>query len=539
MPADQKSIQEILDTVALRYRGPGGAFAVLKDGEVVGQRVWGWADMNERIPLTAQTQMPICSITKQFVCALLLDLERNPTPEMATKGDVQKQFSDALGEILPPEVLQGSGLTIQNLVDMQSGLRDYWAMTTLWGAKPDDEFLVARDGPPAMDRTKSFHFKPGTEYSYCNVNFYVVARVIERVTGEPLGKLLTDRVLGPAGMKTAFLCANTAQHPPPCVGYEGNEVNGYCPAVNRMEWAGDAGLVASLEDMIAWERHLEKSFSDSKSWYQNVYQPQTYSDGNPADYHYGMLHGTVDGMDYLGHGGALRGYRLNRCHAPHEHLSVVVLFNHEANASAAVDDVLRGILNKPKVETTPMATSADWAGIFLDDDTQLVIIVAKGSREGEVLITYAGHQETETIKLTDATNGKSKSMTATIDGDNLRIHRIKENRKLNARRLTKDESSVKNTPLQGDYECTEVQSTFHCTGDVGMLYGSFDGYLGRGPATAMRYLAGDVWALTCPRGLDAPAPGDWTMVLRRDENNSVIGFTIGCWLARRLEFVKK
>jgi hypothetical protein len=196
-------------------------------------------------------------------------------------------------------------------------------------------------------------------------------------------------------------------------------------------------------------------------------------------------------------------------------------------------------LDKPNVQTTPVAASPEWAGIFLDQDTQLSITVSKGPREGEILILYAGHQDTEKIKLTDATNGKSKSMTATIDGDNLRIHRIVENRKLNAHRLVKDESSTKNTPLQGVYECAEIQSTFHCTGDAGMLYGSFDGYLGRGPATPMRYLAGDVWALTCPRGLDAPAPGDWTMVLRRDESGSVVGFKIGCWLARGLDFVKK
>jgi len=538
MSADQKSVQDILATVALRYRGPGGAVAVLKDGEVIGQRVWGWADMNERIPLSAKTQMPICSITKQFICALLLDLERNPTTEMAAKGEVQKQYSDALGEILRPEMLKDSGLTIQKLVDMQSGLRDYWAMTTLWGAKPDDEFLVVRDGPPAMDRTNSFHFKPGTEYSYCNVNFYVIARVIERVTGEPLDKLLKDRILGPAGMETAFLCANTAHHPPPCVGYEGHEINGYYPAVNRMEWAGDAGLVASLDDMIAWEKHLEKKFSDSESWYQTVYQPQTYNDGTPAQYHYGMLHDDIDGVDYLGHGGALRGYRSERRHAPHKHLSVVVMFNHEADTSRAADDIFRGILDKPTVETTPVTASADWAGVFLDQDTKLVITVAQGSREGEILITYAGHREAETIQLTHATNGKSKSMTATIDGDNLRIHRILENRKLYAHRLVKDEYSLKNTLLQGEYECKEVQSTFHCTGETGMLYGSFDGYLGRGPATPMRYLGGDVWDLTCPRGLDAPAPGDWTMVLRRSEDGFVVGFTIGCWLARKLDFVR-
>lgn len=539
MTVNQKTIQEVLDSVALRYRGPGGAVAVLKDGELVGQRVWGYADMNERIPLTPQTQMPICSITKQFVCALLLDLHRNPTPAMAAKGDIPQQFSEKLQELLRPEIIQGSGLTIENLCDMQSGLRDYWAMSTLWGAKPDDEFLIQRDCPPALDRTRSFHFKPGTEYSYCNVNFYVVARAIERVTGEPLGKLLAERILGPAGMTTATLCPNTAEHPPPCVGYEGDEQHGFFPAVNRMEWSGDAGLVASLADMVAWEKYLEQSFSNSQSWYHTIYQPQKFSNGASARYHYGMGHGDIDGVDALGHGGALRGYRLNRRHAPHEHLSVVVMFNHEADASGAADDIMRGILNKPKPRITPVQPSANWVGTFLDQDTQLAITVTKSSKEGEILITYAGNLGVETINLTNANNGKSSGMIATIDGDTLRVHRLAENRKLDARRLVPDQASFKETSLKGDYQCAEVDSIFHCSGEAGMLYGAFDGYLGRGPANPMRYLGTDVWALTCPRGLDAPSPGDWTVVLRRDERGGVVGFRIGCWLARGLEFVKK
>lgn len=539
MTLDQNSVQEILDSVALRYRGPGGAVAVLKDGELVGQRVWGYADMNEQIPLTAETLMPICSITKQFVCALLLDLYRNPTPAMDAKGDVRKQMTDQLSELLRPEIVQGTGLTIEHLCDMQSGLRDYWAMTTLWGAKPDDEFLIERDCPPALDRTRSFHFKPGTEYSYCNVNFHVVARAIERVTGEPLGKLLVERILRPAGMKTAVLCPNTAHQPPPCVGYEGDEQHGYFPAVNRMEWSGDAGLVASLTDMIAWEKYLEKESSDPRSWYHTVCQKQTFTDGNHAAYHYGMIHVDIDGVDSYVHGGALRGYRLQRSHAPKEHLSAVVMFNHESDTSSAVDDVMRAILHKPKPQNDPsVEPSADWFGTFLDQDTQLAITVAKSSKAGEVLVTYADHLGPSPLRLTDAKTGKAKDMAASIDGDRLQIHRVKENRKLNTQRLVPRDASLKDTSLKGRYECTEAGSTFHCSGDAGMLYGAFEGYLGKGFASPMRYLGDDVWVLTCARGLDAPAPGDWTVVFHRDEAGVVKRFTIGCWLARKLEFTK-
>ncbi|EPS32712.1 hypothetical protein PDE_07672 [Penicillium oxalicum 114-2] len=535
MSGPTPAIQHAINAVPLRYRGPGGALAVVKDGQVIGKRVWGYADQSRRIPVDSSTRFPICSITKQFVCGLLVDLQRHPTPAMAAKGDVQKQFADTLNEMLP---LAREGLTVQNLCDMQSGIRDYWALTTLWGAKPDDEFLIDRDCPPMLEKTKSFHFTPGTEYSYSNVNFYLLGRIIERVTGESLGKLLEERILKPAGMSTAFLCPNTAHHPPPCVGYEGNEDLGFSDAVNRMEWSGDAGLVASLEDMIAYEKYLDQLYADPSSWYHKTAKLTTFSDGNTARYHFGLGHVDVNGVESIGHGGALRGYRLHRRHVPEQHLSVVVMFNHEADAAAAVDDILRTVLNRPTAESTPVEPAPAWYGAYLDEATQLAVTVAKSRRPGEVLITYGSHLESAPLKMTDATSGKSRSMTGSISGDTLQIHRISENRKLNARRLVPLDSGLVDPKLAGAYYCDEIESTFYCTGEAGMFYGTFDGYLGNGIVTSMRYLGDDVWALGCPRGLDASAPGDWTMVFQRDESGTVSGFKIGCWLARGLDFVK-
>ncbi|PYH97885.1 beta-lactamase/transpeptidase-like protein [Aspergillus ellipticus CBS 707.79] len=530
-------IQKILDNVPLRHRGPGGAIAVVKDGELVAQRIWGYADVDKRVHMTPDTLMPICSITKQFVCALLLDLKRNPTPEMAAKGDIEGQFDEKLRELLHPDLLKDSGLTLDHLCDMQSGMRDYWTMTALWGTKPEDEFLVARDCPPMLERTKSFHFAPGTEYSYCNVNFHVLARVIERVAGDSIENLLAKRILAPAGMHTAFLTPDNAKLPPPCLGYEGTEQTGFVPALNRMEWSGDAGLSASLVDMVAWEKHLQRLYSDKDTWYYKIAQPNTYSDGKYAPYRYGMAHSDVNGVDTFGHAGALRGYRSQRRHALNEGLSVVVLFNYEPDVIGAVDDVFRDLLNKPNPEYPSVEPSEAWVGSFLDRDTQLVIPVAKGPKTGEVFITFGGKT---IVHLTDPTHGEALNATASIEGDILHMHKVTDNRKLEAQRLVPRDESFKDPAVCGDYKCDEIESSLHIWGDAGMLYGEFDGYLGQGTATTMKYVGDDVWILTCPRGLDSPAPGDWTVVFHRDEHDSskIVGFKIGAWGARGIDFVK-
>lgn len=536
MAISKLAVEEALRSIPRQHLGPGGSVAVLQDGELLGHRVWGYADMDKKIPLDVNTLMPICSISKHLFSALVVDLQRKPTPAMMGKGDVMEQLSKKLEALLPPGMAQKNGLTIDHLCNMHSGIRDYWALTTLWGARPEDEFSIARHSPLMLERLKSVHFEPGTEFSYANTNFHILGRVLEQVTKEDLGDLLAERIFSPAGMKTASLGADTSKLPKPCVGYEGDAQTGFRPALNRIEWAGDAGVIASLNDIIAYEAYLDRSLSDPESWYRAVIEPGTYSDGTQARYHYGLGHGTVDEVSFIGHSGALRGFRLNRVHVPKARLSIVVMLNHEANAGVVADEIMRKLL---KVQATPPSTidpSTAWVGTFLDQDTQLAVSVSRAAQKGQLSISYSVSPETVVVK--EPNRAESRGLVAHIDGDNLTVQRLVDHRTLQADRLSKNEAITDTLSFGGDFYCEEIDSTFHCEVLGGMLYGSFDGFLGHGPADIMRHLGQDVWSLACPRGMDAPAPGNWTLVFHRGVNKTVTGVTIGCWLARKLEFTR-
>jgi CubicO group peptidase (beta-lactamase class C family) len=528
-----QDVECVLHTIPHLYTGPGGAIAVLKDGELVHKYVWGYADTDQRIPMSSRTILPICSITKQMVCALLPDLERNPTPAMAGKGDIMMQLSAMLSELLPPEILRDSGLTIDNLCDNQSGIRDYWALCMLCGARPDSKFSLDVDARPMLRRLKSLHFEPGTEFSYANTNFHILGRLLEAVTNESLGDLLVQRVFGPARMTSAQLCPDSAKQPGNCVGYEGDVQHGFSPASNFIEWSGDAGIVATLEDMIAYEKYFDSRWSDPQSGYPTVAEARTFKNGDSAGYRYGLGHGKPHDIATVGHGGALRGYRLHRVYAKKERLSVVVMFNHEADAADAAYRILFRLLNIPEPEILSIEPNAAWFGTFFDQDTQLAIVISPVGK-GKISITYAG--EPETVALVDAENAQSQDMIAKIHGDSVQIRRLQDHRVLEATRISKEGSVPDVTSLHGRYFCEELESTFHCEGKGDVLYGAFDGYLGSGPANIMKHRGEDIWALACPRGVDAPAPGDWTLVFRRDEHRVATSVTIGCWLARRLEF---
>ena len=113
-----QGLDRALKTVAKTYAGIGGAIAVLRDGEVLARHSWGWADQERRIPFTPATLFRICSISKQFTCATLLD--RFPDPSVLD-GDVKAR--------LPR--LEGPAPKTVDLANNQSGLRDYWATAML------------------------------------------------------------------------------------------------------------------------------------------------------------------------------------------------------------------------------------------------------------------------------------------------------------------------------------------------------------------------------------------------------------------------
>ncbi|KAK4961593.1 hypothetical protein LTR10_002083 [Elasticomyces elasticus] len=534
--AQDGGIQKILESIPALYRGPGGAIAIVKGGELAGQHVWGFASLEKRIPLTPSTIFPICSISKQMVCLILTELLADDKDKV-----FENALNEALHELLPENLISNKDLTVERLVGMQSGLRDYWALSVLWGAAPGDRFSIYSDAPKALQRLGDFHFAPGSQMSYCNSNFMTIGLAIEKASGKTLSDLLETRLFKPAGMKTAALRPDTEQIPPPLVGYEGSESAGYIPYKNRIEWAGDAGIQASLEDMIAYEKYIDRAQHDENSAYRKNAQQPHYLDGRKAHYGNGLTHAEAMGMDSVGHGGALAGFKLHRRYFPEKRTSVIVMLNWEQNPWQIGGHALKNLFTpgwkeeEEEKKKNVVKVDVDWTGAYLDEEAKIAVVVTQ-EKPGEVVVNYDGHEDT--ISLKSATEAVADDMTISFVEGKLDIDRIEDGRKFSARKLAKAPESP-DIDYTGNYRSEDVDSSLDCTGTGGMLYGSFTGYLGSGPAHLMRHLGEDVWHLSCYRSLDSTAPGTWTVVFRRgDDGKTVEGVTVGCWLARGVKYVR-
>lgn len=512
-------LHRVIDSLPRHFKGPGGAVAVVRNGVVVARQAWGYADLARHVPFSPATLFPICSITKQFTCATLLDQVGDPST-----------LDAALKARLP--FLRETAPGILHLCHNQSGLRDYWALTVLCGAVPEGPFRPD-DARTLIGRSRSLHFPAGTHYSYSNGNFRLLSDLAEDHAGRPFDEILTARILEPAGMATARLNPETGDIAGGAIGYEGNEAFGFIPAVNHIHWTGDAGLVASLDDMIAWERFIDRTHDDPQSLYRRLAARPAFADGRPAHYGFGLAHMESGGIAVTGHGGALRGWRSQRLHAAQDRLSVVVLFNHTASARDAALQVLRAATGQPKPVTPETLYDPGWTGAYHDRANDLLFDIAPANGgKGQLSARFA--TDADVLDLAREDEATSPAMTLRRDGDVIHMTRPSDNLRIELKRL----QGPSPTDVTGIFHNEELTSLFTVVATGAVIYGSFSGFLGKGQMQALYPVAGDVWRMPCQRAMDAPAPGDWTVHFRRDDQGQVSGLTLGCWLARRIRYEK-
>jgi D-aminopeptidase len=507
----------IVDAIPRAFPGPGGAIAALRNGETVLRHTWGWANAERRIPFTPRSLFRMCSITKQFTCAVVLDAFPDPS---VLDADIRARL---------PRLQQDAPRAL-HLCHNQSGLRDYWAVAMLHGSPAEAPFGDT-EATRIVAGTRSLHFAPGTRYSYVNQNFRLLSDIVQERTGRGFGEHLRSQVFDRAGMASALLAADTRAMPDGTEGYEGTTAGGFRAAENRIMWTGDAGLGASLDDMIAWERHIDATRDDPDALYSRLSAPVTFADGTPAAYGFGLGRRSELGRAVTGHGGALRGWRSHRLYVPSERVSVVVMFNHLSDAHEAAVDVLAAVLGEDKPPHAAPAPKPDWLGAYIEPESGLSVRIEPAT-DGQIRLRY-GHVADILDMRADGSAGDDTVRLRPGDGG-LWLDRPLENQ--SSRLQPCGGSATKD--VAGRYRCDELDAELTVTDAGGVLYGGFSGFLGQGRMESLSPVGPDLWVLPCPRALDHTPPGDWTLAFRRDGSGRAAGVEVGCWLARHVSYTR-
>ncbi len=499
------------------YPGPGGAIAVLRRGEVLLRHTWGWANAERRILFSPRSLFRVCSLTKQFTCATLLAAVTDPT-----SLDAALRSRLPFLEQAPPSILQ--------MCHNQSGLRDYWALAMLHGAAADAAVGDA-EARAVIAGTRTLHFVPGTRYAYANQNFRLIAELLEERTGLPYAALLRRHVLERVGMETATMAVDTRALPDGTEGYEGNQADGYRPADNRIIWGGDAGLAVSLDDLIAWERHIDATRDDPASLHVRLSVPVTFANGAPAPYGFGLRRTLALGRHAFGHDGGMRGWRSHRVYVPSERVSVVVMLNHLADADAAAADLLAATFDEDTPAQARQASAPGWLGAYTEPETGLLARLDL-ARDERIRLRFGYDEEHLSVNQDGSAGRKGGRRLCPLGDGRLGVERPQENL---FSYLEPCLGPVRHD-VAGRYHCAELDAdlTVADAGDV--LYGAASGFLGQGRMELLEHIGGDVWTLPFHRTLDYTHQIDWTVAFHREADGQVTRLEIGSWLARRIPY---
>jgi CubicO group peptidase (beta-lactamase class C family) len=265
--ATEKTVESINHIFADYDRGdtPGYAIGVIKDGRLILAKGYGQANLDNGIPITSQTVFHLASLSKQFTAAALA----------LAILDGKVSLDDPVAKYIPEAAKYGSRLRVKHLVYMTSGLTEYTDVKRPSGEPWFSDFYFTRDDAiRASMSVQSLLWEPGSRWSYSNINYMLITRIVEQAEGEPFGSFLRRRIFGPLGMNSTHLDDDTTEivsHR--AVGYgprndeivaQGQKVGvtihpgpGWAQLLRVSPHFGGSGVMSSLEDLAKWDANWD------------------------------------------------------------------------------------------------------------------------------------------------------------------------------------------------------------------------------------------------------------------------------------------
>ena len=274
---------------------PGAAVLIVKDGEAVYSKGFGYADIERQTPITPEMTFRLASVSKQFTAAAILVLAEQG------KLDIDDPLIDYL-----PAMSAYPGVTIRQLMNHTSGLPDYYDEI-----EEEGELLTNADVAELLANKTAADFSPGEKYEYSNSAYEMLAQVVEAVSDQTFAEFMDEFVFEPAGMTGALI----HDHKEPEIQ---NRVYGYDDAsdgyvlndASRLNGiVGSGGMYATLNDFFAWDVALNENAVLSADSLAEAYTNSTLSSGEEFDYGLGWGLDEYAGYRRAEHGGSWVGFR--------------------------------------------------------------------------------------------------------------------------------------------------------------------------------------------------------------------------------------
>jgi CubicO group peptidase (beta-lactamase class C family) len=292
---------------------PGAAIAIVDQGEIMYEHVWGVTGEDEK-RVTSQTPFALGSISKSFTGLAIAQLT----------SEEKLSLEHYVSDYLPWLQLNGAEdhITIRHLLTHTSGISSY------------DGLKVADQGIAEQIKLKqivqrlsniSLTNNPGSVHQYSPANYLILGAIIEEVTDKTYAEYMEHKIFSPLHMTHTAADEDTANLTEYRVGYQswfGFPVRSTVPYDNS--GAAYSSITSSAEDMTKFIQ----LFSGKDSSILNKYTEKLYEKESEVYYGYGLRHTKLDsGKDIIWHSGSTPDAHAEFFYIPEEDWGAVILTN--------------------------------------------------------------------------------------------------------------------------------------------------------------------------------------------------------------------
>ncbi len=302
---------------------PGISVAVSVGGQVVWAEGFGYADLQNQVPVTTDSKFRIGSISKPFTAAAVGQLV----------SDGRLDVDAPVQTYVPSFPEKKWTVTTRQVGGHIAGIRHYLGMenfSSVHYETVNDGLAIFQDSP--------LLFEPGSDYSYSSYGWNLISAVVEGASGESFLEYMDENVFGPLDMTNTEADYATRDIENRVAFYvkTSDEKIELGPEVdNSYKWAG-GGFLSTPLDMIKFaEAHLGEDFLNTDAR-MLLFTSQRTSDGEETGYGFGWgINEDEKGRLLLGHtGGSVGGTTLMTMNPDHD--IVVTLTINLSRANLAV-----------------------------------------------------------------------------------------------------------------------------------------------------------------------------------------------------------
>lgn len=296
---------------------PGCAVGIVMGDSLVYAKGYGMANLEYGIPITPETIFHMASVSKQFTAYCLVLLANQG--KLKLEDDVRKYL------LWFPNMQ--SKITIHNILNHTSGIRDQWQLLAIAGTRLED--LITQEHIIKMlNEQRTLNFKPGEQYSYSNSGYTMAAEIIGTVTKHTLRQYSDSVIFRPLGMHNTFfhddfqeIIRNRSYS------YSNLGNNKYINVILNYANVGATSLYSNVMDLSKWIMNFYDPRAGNQRDIDLLTRRSRLNDSTELNYGLGIELMPYKGWRQFSHSGADAGYRSNISVFPDLKMGFIVLSN--------------------------------------------------------------------------------------------------------------------------------------------------------------------------------------------------------------------